>query len=51
MCRGLCATVADDRELVKWVENDQKRSQQAFGEIGLEMRLVVEAARKAVASE
>jgi hypothetical protein len=36
---------------VEKVESDQKRSQQAFGGMDLEMQPVVEAARKAVASE
>lgn len=43
-CRGR-------QRLVGEVDSDQKRSQQAFGEGDREMQPVVEAARKAVASE
>jgi hypothetical protein len=43
-CRGR-------QRLVGEVESDQKRSQQAFGGGDREMQPVVEAARKAVASE
>jgi hypothetical protein len=38
-------------EVSEEVESDQKRSQQAFGGVDREMQPVVEAARKAVASE
>lgn len=41
----------DGRELVIEVERDQKRCQQAFGRVELEMRPGAEAAREAVASE
>ena len=43
--------VADDRELVVWMKRDQKRSQQAFGGVDLEMRPLRRLLVQAVASE
>ena len=51
MCRRSLVAAGDGSGLVgRWVR-DQKRSQQAFGGVGRKMRLIVEAARKAAASE